>query len=72
MKLLYADVMERLKNNDFSTLPEVHACTAGLKSIATSVTAVSFMLCTLQFSKFVRKHVLFVMDRSYCMHENVL
>lgn len=44
MKLLYADVMERLNNNDFSTLPEVHACTAGLKSITTSATAVSFML----------------------------
>ena len=41
MKLLYADVMERLKHNDFSTLPEVHACTAGLKSITTSITAVS-------------------------------
>jgi len=39
MKLLYADVMERLKHNDFSTLPEVHACTAGLKSITTSITA---------------------------------
>jgi hypothetical protein len=44
MKLLYADVMERLKHNDFSTLPEVHACTAGLKSITTSITAVSFYI----------------------------
>ncbi|XP_024394934.1 peroxisomal acyl-coenzyme A oxidase 1 [Physcomitrium patens] len=39
MKSLYADVMKRLNDNDFSTLPEVHACTAGLKSITTSVTA---------------------------------
>jgi acyl-CoA oxidase len=43
MKWLYADVTERLSNNDFSNLPEVHACTAGLKSITTSVTAVSLL-----------------------------
>ncbi|KAK8587370.1 hypothetical protein V6N13_086358 [Hibiscus sabdariffa] len=36
---LYTDVMQRLQANDFSTLPEVHACTAGLKSITTSATA---------------------------------
>lgn len=45
MKLLYADVMERLKKNDFSTLPEVHACTAGLKSITTSATADGIEQC---------------------------
>ncbi|CAK9217123.1 unnamed protein product [Sphagnum troendelagicum] len=39
MKWLYEDVTERLNNNDFSTLPEVHACTAGLKSMTTAITA---------------------------------
>ncbi|KAJ8436310.1 hypothetical protein Cgig2_005234 [Carnegiea gigantea] len=36
---LYKDVTERLQAKDFSTLPEAHACTAGLKSLTTSVTA---------------------------------
>lgn len=36
---LYRDVTQRLQANDFSTLPEAHACTAGLKSLTTSVTA---------------------------------
>ncbi|CAI9771569.1 unnamed protein product [Fraxinus pennsylvanica] len=36
---LYTDVTQRLQASDFSTLPEVHACTAGLKSLTTSVTA---------------------------------
>ncbi|OIV94075.1 hypothetical protein TanjilG_05455 [Lupinus angustifolius] len=36
---LYTDVMQRLQAGDFSTLPEAHACTAGLKSVTTSVTA---------------------------------
>ncbi|KAE9607434.1 hypothetical protein Lal_00026774 [Lupinus albus] len=36
---LYTDVMQRLQAGDFSTLPEAHACTAGLKSLTTSVTA---------------------------------
>ncbi|MCO5569524.1 hypothetical protein L7F22_023238 [Adiantum nelumboides] len=39
MAWLYSDVMARLEKNDFSTLPEVHACTAGLKSITTSTTS---------------------------------
>ncbi|KAG6557960.1 hypothetical protein Mapa_000139 [Marchantia paleacea] len=39
MKSLYDDVLARLAANDFSTLPEVHACTSGLKSITTSITA---------------------------------
>ncbi|BAT75827.1 peroxisomal acyl-coenzyme A oxidase 1-like [Vigna umbellata] len=39
LKWLYMDVMKRLQANDFSTLPEAHACTAGLKSLTTSVTA---------------------------------
>ncbi|CAM6110746.1 unnamed protein product [Calypogeia fissa] len=39
MGWLYADVLKRLAANDFSTLPEVHASTSGLKSICTSVTA---------------------------------
>ena len=41
MTWLYADVMTRLENKDFTTLAEVHACTAGLKSLTTSTTAVS-------------------------------
>ncbi|CAL0312306.1 unnamed protein product [Lupinus luteus] len=36
---LYTDVTQRLQAGDFSTLPEAHACTAGLKSLTTSVTA---------------------------------
>ncbi|KAK8479402.1 hypothetical protein V6N13_036426 [Hibiscus sabdariffa] len=39
LKWLYTDVTQRLQANDFSTLPEAHACTAGLKSMTTSVTA---------------------------------
>ncbi|KAJ7299812.1 hypothetical protein O6H91_Y145000 [Diphasiastrum complanatum] len=39
MKSLYKDVMSRLQASDYSTLPEAHACTAGLKSLTTSVTA---------------------------------
>ncbi|KAK6157947.1 hypothetical protein DH2020_005261 [Rehmannia glutinosa] len=39
LEWLYTDVMQRLQANDFSTLPEAHACTAGLKSLTTSVTA---------------------------------
>lgn len=36
---LYYDVTRRLQGNDFSTLPEAHACTAGLKSLTTTATA---------------------------------
>ncbi|KAK3002039.1 hypothetical protein RJ639_020988 [Escallonia herrerae] len=36
---LYTDVTQRLQANDFSTLPEAHACTAGLKSLTTTATA---------------------------------
>ncbi|KAK4262580.1 hypothetical protein QN277_028125 [Acacia crassicarpa] len=39
LKWLYTDVTGRLQANDFSTLPEAHACTAGLKSLTTSATA---------------------------------
>ncbi|KAL0296277.1 UNVERIFIED_CONTAM: Peroxisomal acyl-coenzyme A oxidase 1 [Sesamum radiatum] len=39
LKWLYMDVTQRLQANDFSTLPEAHACTAGLKSLTTSATA---------------------------------
>ncbi|CAL0311649.1 unnamed protein product [Lupinus luteus] len=39
LKWLYTDVTERLQAKDFSTLPEAHACTAGLKSLTTSVAA---------------------------------
>ncbi|GAB2292181.1 acyl-coenzyme A oxidase [Dionaea muscipula] len=40
LKWLYSDVTKRLHAGDFSTLPEAHACTAGLKSLTTSFTAV--------------------------------
>ncbi|XAR54930.1 Acyl-CoA oxidase [Bertholletia excelsa] len=39
LEWLYKDVTQRLQANDFSTLPEAHACTAGLKSLTTSATA---------------------------------
>ncbi|KAL6001748.1 acyl-coenzyme A oxidase [Asimina triloba] len=39
LKWLYTDVTQRLQADDFSTLPEAHACTAGLKSLTTSATA---------------------------------
>ncbi|CAN6460260.1 unnamed protein product [Victoria cruziana] len=39
LKWLYQDVVQRLQANDFSTLAEAHACTAGLKSLTTSVAA---------------------------------
>ncbi|KAL2542380.1 Peroxisomal acyl-coenzyme A oxidase 1 [Abeliophyllum distichum] len=39
LKWLYTDVTQRLQANDFSKNIEVHACTAGLKSLTTSVTA---------------------------------
>ncbi|GMJ15075.1 acyl-CoA oxidase 1 [Hibiscus trionum] len=45
LKWLYTDVTQRLHANDFSTLPEVHACTAGLKSITTSATADAIEEC---------------------------
>ncbi|KAJ8774311.1 hypothetical protein K2173_011114 [Erythroxylum novogranatense] len=41
LKWLYTDVTERLQAIDFSTLSETYACTAGLKSLTTSFTAVS-------------------------------
>ncbi|KAK1408075.1 hypothetical protein QVD17_39707 [Tagetes erecta] len=39
LKSLYTDVKQRLEANDFSTLPEAHACTAGIKSLTTAATA---------------------------------
>ncbi|KAL9258972.1 Peroxisomal acyl-coenzyme A oxidase 1-like protein [Drosera capensis] len=42
---LYTDVTKRLQANDFSTLPEAHACTSGLKSLTTSVTADAIEEC---------------------------
>ncbi|XP_028787730.1 peroxisomal acyl-coenzyme A oxidase 1 [Neltuma alba] len=39
LKWLYMDVTRRLQASDFSTLPEAHACTAGLKSLTTSATS---------------------------------
>ncbi|KAK9927610.1 hypothetical protein M0R45_024786 [Rubus argutus] len=39
LKWLYTDVTQKLQANDFSTLAEAHACTAGLKSLTTSATA---------------------------------
>ncbi|KAJ9147685.1 hypothetical protein P3X46_029816 [Hevea brasiliensis] len=45
LKWLYMDVTQRLQANDFSTLPEAHACTAGLKSLTTSATADAIEEC---------------------------
>ncbi|KAI5078791.1 hypothetical protein GOP47_0006462 [Adiantum capillus-veneris] len=45
LRWLYEDVQERIKKNDFSTLPEVHSCTAGLKALTTSVTAAGIEEC---------------------------
>ncbi|GAB2300839.1 acyl-coenzyme A oxidase [Dionaea muscipula] len=45
LKWLYTDVMKRLQAGDFSTLPEAHACTAGLKSLTTSFTADAIEEC---------------------------
>ncbi|EEF37074.1 peroxisomal acyl-coenzyme A oxidase 1 [Ricinus communis] len=45
LKWLYTDVTQRLQANDFSTLPEAHACTAGLKSLTTSFTADAIEEC---------------------------
>ncbi|KAF6170087.1 hypothetical protein GIB67_005316 [Kingdonia uniflora] len=45
LKWLYTDVTQRLQANDFSTLPEAHACTAGLKSLTTSTTADAIEEC---------------------------
>ncbi|KAL3737952.1 hypothetical protein ACJRO7_019473 [Eucalyptus globulus] len=45
LKWLYTDVTQRLQANDFSTLPEAHACTAGLKSLTTSATADAIEEC---------------------------
>jgi acyl-CoA oxidase len=39
LKWLYTDVTKRLEASDFATLPEAHACTAGLKSMTTSATS---------------------------------
>eukprot|EP00252_Welwitschia_mirabilis_P015228 TRINITY_DN33496_c0_g1_i1.p1 TRINITY_DN33496_c0_g1~~TRINITY_DN33496_c0_g1_i1.p1 ORF type:complete len:663 (-),score=132.97 TRINITY_DN33496_c0_g1_i1:218-2206(-) len=39
MGQLYLQIQSQLRASDFSTLPEVHACTAGLKSLTTTVTA---------------------------------
>lgn len=41
LKSLYNDVKQRIEANDFSTLAEAHACTAGMKSLTTAATAVS-------------------------------
>ncbi|KAJ6415716.1 hypothetical protein OIU84_004496 [Salix udensis] len=45
LKWLYTDVTQRLQANDFSTLPEAHACTAGLKSVTTTATADAIEEC---------------------------
>ncbi|KAK6262862.1 hypothetical protein QUC31_008678 [Theobroma cacao] len=42
---LYTDVTQRLQANDFSTLSEAHACTAGLKSLTTTATADAIEEC---------------------------
>ncbi|KAF5795806.1 putative acyl-CoA oxidase, acyl-CoA dehydrogenase/oxidase and middle domain superfamily [Helianthus annuus] len=45
LKSLYTDLKQRLQVNDFSTLPEAHACTAGLKSLTTAATAEGIEEC---------------------------
>ncbi|OVA04669.1 Acyl-CoA oxidase/dehydrogenase [Macleaya cordata] len=45
LKWLYTDVTHRLQVNDFTTLSEAHACTAGLKSLTTSTTADAIEEC---------------------------
>ncbi|CAN1834694.1 Peroxisomal acyl-coenzyme A oxidase 1 [Linum perenne] len=45
LEWLYKDVTQRLAAKDFSTLPEAHACTAGLKSLTTSATADAIEEC---------------------------
>lgn len=40
LKWLYTDVTQKLEAKDYSTLQETHACTAGLKAVTTSATAV--------------------------------
>ncbi|KAJ6701178.1 ELECTRON TRANSPORT OXIDOREDUCTASE [Salix koriyanagi] len=45
LKWLYMDVTQRLQAKDFSTLPEAHACTAGLKSLTTTATADAIEEC---------------------------
>ncbi|CAM0912317.1 unnamed protein product [Alopecurus aequalis] len=45
LKWLYMDVTQKLEAKDFSTLPEAHACTAGLKSVTTSATADAIEEC---------------------------
>ncbi|VAH70000.1 unnamed protein product [Triticum turgidum subsp. durum] len=45
LKWLYTDVTQKLESKDFSTLPEAHACTAGLKSVTTSATADAIEEC---------------------------
>ncbi|KMZ63073.1 Acyl-CoA oxidase [Zostera marina] len=42
---LYGDVTERLQAGDFSTLPETHACTSGLKSVITTATSYGIDEC---------------------------
>ncbi|CAI5537493.1 unnamed protein product [Closterium sp. Naga37s-1] len=45
MAELYSDVVARIKRGDYSTLPEVHAATAGLKALTTAATAEGIEEC---------------------------
>ncbi|XP_076954901.1 peroxisomal acyl-coenzyme A oxidase 1-like [Bidens hawaiensis] len=45
LKSLYNDVKQRIEANDFSTLAEAHACTAGMKSLTTAATAEGIEEC---------------------------
>ncbi|GJN01184.1 hypothetical protein PR202_ga18429 [Eleusine coracana subsp. coracana] len=45
LKWLYTDVTQKLEAKDFSTLQEVHACTAGLKAVTTSATSDAIEEC---------------------------
>ena len=66
LKWLYMDVTQRLQANDFSTLPEAHACTAGLKSLTTSATAVCNICHSLVLNFFLH---LFSLCVCVCMYK---
>ncbi|CAL5432548.1 unnamed protein product [Camellia sinensis] len=62
LKWLYMDVTQKLQANDFSTLLEAHACTAGLKSLTTSATVActyegANIVLLLQVARFLMKTV---------------
>lgn len=63
LEWLYTDVTQRLGASDFSTLPEAHACTAGLKSVTTAATAVSIFFDFISLIIFMC--IVFMFNRSF-------